>query len=161
MWGGAEEGAALRAIREAAGLSQTEVARRIGRRQSLVSRWESGDRDPTPFDLVALADCLGVDATNLLVDAGPSASVRRRGSRRLRPTTRAALGRRLRAARTAVGLDAVDTAELCGITPYEVRRLEEGRGAGSAGHYRTVVELFEISLGDLLADLDGSEQALG
>ncbi len=44
--GAGSEGAGLRALRRAAGLSQEEFARRVGVSQSLVSMWELGKAKP-------------------------------------------------------------------------------------------------------------------
>lgn len=149
-------GCALRALRQNRNLSQVELARRIGRRQSLISRWESGDRDPTPFDLMALAAELSADATRLLVNSGPAVSNRRRASRAVAAAMRSALGVRLRAARLVTGLDPTDVSDLCGIRPHALRRLEEGRGGGSAAQYRALFDLYEVSVEELVGDLDSS-----
>ena len=55
--------AALAAARADAGLSQAEVARRIGVDQSAVSYWESGTNIPRASMLVKLADlyCCTID----------------------------------------------------------------------------------------------------
>lgn len=45
----------VRAAREAAGLTQTEVARKFGRPQSFIAKIESGERRMDPVDLWELA----------------------------------------------------------------------------------------------------------
>lgn len=47
-----------RALREAAGLSQDDIAREIGTTRAAVSRWESGDRFPRGAHLFAYAEIL-------------------------------------------------------------------------------------------------------
>lgn len=47
-----------RAIREASGLSQTDVATHLGVGQRSVSRWETGQSDPTKSVLVRYVDLL-------------------------------------------------------------------------------------------------------
>jgi transcriptional regulator with XRE-family HTH domain len=54
------------AARTAAGLSQRELADRIGTTQAALSNWEVGRRRPGLAELVALADALGRDLAWLL-----------------------------------------------------------------------------------------------
>jgi len=63
-------GAALRTVREAAGVSQGELGHRIDRKQSYLSEWESG-RKPLPLRLMPdIEKALGVSRGTLLVAAG-------------------------------------------------------------------------------------------
>lgn len=55
-------GEALRAHRVAAGLSQSELARRIGCNATMVSRIESGTRRPSPETVTAITAALGLPA---------------------------------------------------------------------------------------------------
>jgi transcriptional regulator with XRE-family HTH domain len=144
-------GAQIGALRRSCGLSQLEVARRIGRPQSIVSRWERGDRDPTPADVVALCAVLGVDPAELLAVSAPSVSARRRGSRSLTPRLRVAFGVRLRLAREEQRLDPLEVHQRTGITPYELRRAEEARGGLSMGALQRLMALYGVSLADLLS----------
>jgi len=58
-------GPALRIRREAAGLSQSRLARQLGIDVATVSRWERDQRKPA-FDLLApLADALGCTVDDL------------------------------------------------------------------------------------------------
>jgi transcriptional regulator with XRE-family HTH domain len=62
-------GARLRALREAAGLSQQEVATRAGISLSVVFQLEQGKRkDPKLSTLVALAEALGTDVGKLALE---------------------------------------------------------------------------------------------
>lgn len=61
----------LVAAREAAGLTQTDVARRLGIPQPRVSRIESGERRLDVLELLDLAACYGVELDALLADASP------------------------------------------------------------------------------------------
>ncbi|MGH8612590.1 MAG: helix-turn-helix domain-containing protein [Gammaproteobacteria bacterium] len=56
----------LRALREAAGLSQRELARLIGQEQSNVRYWETSDTLPRSDVLIPLARVLGVTVEELL-----------------------------------------------------------------------------------------------
>lgn len=56
----------IRALREAKGLSQAELAEALGVDQTTISAWERGVAEPTLFNLRRLADVLGVSAGELL-----------------------------------------------------------------------------------------------
>lgn len=53
----------LRETREDLGLTQIEVARRLGSTQSVVARWESGEHEIKTGTLARLAVALGCDLT--------------------------------------------------------------------------------------------------
>jgi transcriptional regulator with XRE-family HTH domain len=52
-------GPTIRARREAAGLTQTALARALGCADTMISRWESGKNTPGPRYARALAAALG------------------------------------------------------------------------------------------------------
>jgi transcriptional regulator with XRE-family HTH domain len=56
----------LRQAREAAGLTQAEVAQALGRPQSFVSKIEAGERRLDPIELWHLAKLYGVEVVSLL-----------------------------------------------------------------------------------------------
>ena len=56
---------ALRLRREEMGLSQSQLAVRLGVGQQAVSRWERGEAVPRPARIVALAQALALDAAEL------------------------------------------------------------------------------------------------
>jgi transcriptional regulator with XRE-family HTH domain len=56
-------GEKLRALREAADMTQQDLADRVGVRWESVSRWERGTREPAWSDVLKLAEALGVDCT--------------------------------------------------------------------------------------------------
>lgn len=62
--------ATLRALliqaREDAGLTQAEVAKRLRRVQSFVSKYELGERRLDVADFIAVCNCLGVDPADVL-----------------------------------------------------------------------------------------------
>jgi transcriptional regulator with XRE-family HTH domain len=60
---GRQLGARLRALRDGAGLTGEEVARRMGRAHSTLSRWESGGLIPRVPDVYFMADLYGVDGS--------------------------------------------------------------------------------------------------
>ena len=61
----------LRAFREAAGLSQRELARQIGQDQSNVRYWEQSGNLPRSDVLLPMAKALGVTVEELLGEARP------------------------------------------------------------------------------------------
>lgn len=54
--------------REAAGLTQTEVAARLKRPQSFVAKYEGGERRLDVVEFVQLCAALGIDAHRILSD---------------------------------------------------------------------------------------------
>jgi len=67
----------LREAREAAGVSQVELADHLGKPQSWVAKIESGERRIDPAELIAFAEALGLDpitffATILTRVSGPA-----------------------------------------------------------------------------------------
>ena len=52
-------GATIRAARRAEGVSQAQLAERIGSTQPQVSAWERGTRSPKASDLQRIAEALG------------------------------------------------------------------------------------------------------
>lgn len=74
---------ALRAAREALGLTQGEVGRRLGRGDQFVSKCETGDRRIDPIDLLRFARVYGRPVASFLpalpdADTVPRAAPRRR-----------------------------------------------------------------------------------
>ena len=63
----------IRQLRQRAGLSQTELARRIGCLQSTLSDIETGKTDPKQTRLEAIAGALNVPVSQLFDEPSPSA----------------------------------------------------------------------------------------
>ena len=59
----------LKAVRTSAGVSQEELARRLGTRQQFVSKYESGERRLDVIEVVDVATALAIDLTALLAAA--------------------------------------------------------------------------------------------
>lgn len=57
---------ALKAARESAGITQRELARRLGRAHSFVGKIESGERQLNVLEFCEYADVLGADAGELI-----------------------------------------------------------------------------------------------
>jgi len=62
----------LKAFREAAGISQRELARQIGERQSNIQFWETTGKIPRSDVLAPLAKALGVTVEELLGQPKPT-----------------------------------------------------------------------------------------
>jgi transcriptional regulator with XRE-family HTH domain len=56
----------LIAARKKAGLTQAEVAERLGRPQSFVAKYEGGERRLDVVELIAVTRALGADPTKLV-----------------------------------------------------------------------------------------------
>lgn len=66
----------VRANRERLGLSQEELARRVGLTNSAVSQWESGRAKPRIGVMKALSEIFGMTVSELLGEDAPGAEVR-------------------------------------------------------------------------------------
>ena len=86
-------GALLRQARQAAGLTQREVAARAGVQQSVVSAYESGGREPSLATLSSLVEACGVSLEVHLGEGLPTEA---------RPGAVGPVGRRLARRRAAV-----------------------------------------------------------
>ena len=68
-------GACLAAARQKANLTQTEAAKRLGRKQTFVSEIERGLRRVDVLEIVLIARALGADPSQLFADVIRSAKV--------------------------------------------------------------------------------------
>ena len=62
-------GAKVKELRVQKGLTQEELADRVGVSRQAVSKWESGTADPSTSNLLALAKLFGISAEELLREA--------------------------------------------------------------------------------------------
>ena len=67
-----EFGAHLARLREQAGLTQTQLAQRLGVPQSNVTFWERSDKPPRSEMIIPLASALGVSTDELLLFKRPA-----------------------------------------------------------------------------------------
>jgi transcriptional regulator with XRE-family HTH domain len=67
----------LRELRTAAGLTQEQLAERVGVKRDAVARWEAGVREPAWSNVVALAEALDTDCRAFL--EAPAEPPERRG----------------------------------------------------------------------------------
>jgi transcriptional regulator with XRE-family HTH domain len=80
----------LRELRQSAGVTQTELAERVGQTQSFISKWERGEVRLDVVQLLAICRVLGTTLTTFVQDyerrLGQMGARRRSGS--LRPESR-------------------------------------------------------------------------
>ena len=73
---------ALKAARKAAGLTQAQVGERLGRPQSYVNKYETGERRLDVVEFMDVAEVLGATCAELLKAAsrttGPAPRIKRR-----------------------------------------------------------------------------------
>jgi transcriptional regulator with XRE-family HTH domain len=72
--------------RKRAGLTQAQVATRVGLTKQLISHWETARSEPTAYDLTTLSPAMGVDLHWLLTGVELSRDDRRQPATR-RPAT--------------------------------------------------------------------------
>lgn len=78
----------LTAARDEAKVTQTELARRLGRPQSFVSKYETGERSLDVIEFVAVCEALGREPVELLEPIRAKAqSAATRGRRLAKPET--------------------------------------------------------------------------
>jgi len=56
----------LKEARQAAGLTQTQLADKIGKKQKDISRWENGERTPSLPSLLLLAEALECSVNDII-----------------------------------------------------------------------------------------------
>lgn len=78
MWIGPKDhklvGACLEAARKEAGVTQQELARRLGKPQSFVSAYETGQRRVDLLEFLVIAAALGIDAGPVFARIAESAA---------------------------------------------------------------------------------------
>jgi transcriptional regulator with XRE-family HTH domain len=75
-------GPRLRSLREAVGLTQQQLADRVGVKWESVSRWERGTREPSWGNVLALGKALGVPCTAFQGEEGEQATKAPAGAQR-------------------------------------------------------------------------------
>jgi transcriptional regulator with XRE-family HTH domain len=115
------EGTYLTELRRARGMSQTELARRIGRNCLTVSGWERGLSVPMEVSVRRVAKALRVDVDVLTRNMNWSPV-----ETHDRPHSAMAVHERLRMRRLQEGLTAEQLARCVGVTGQTVRRWENG-----------------------------------
>lgn len=81
-------GEMIKEARRRAGLSQRELAERLGTTQSVITRWETGQRSPTFETLVRAVRACGLDLAVSLGPPDPDHDLFIRENRKLSPAAR-------------------------------------------------------------------------
>ncbi len=81
-------GEIIKEARRRAGLRQRELAERLGTTQSVITRWERGQRSPTFETLVRAVRACGLDLAVSLGPPDPDHDLFLRENRKLDPATR-------------------------------------------------------------------------
>lgn len=84
----ADVGEAIRSLRKARGMSQTDLAEALKVSRSTIAMWESGKREPDLDSLDALADAFNVNMTMLLGSAEDDETLAMRELMRRSPQAR-------------------------------------------------------------------------
>lgn len=141
-----DPGSAIRAGRMARRLGTRQLARRLGRAHSVVSRWEAGILEPTFLDLDRIGRLLQVPLGSLVLAGGPG----RRWSSRSHPRRRRALvGEALGRARRAAGIDLRNAVRVTGIAGRRIDRIEGGADP-SLAELRALLALVGLTAADLI-----------
>lgn len=114
----------------------------------MVSRWESGHREPTLQDLRLLAPIYAFSIDSFVRDTVPGAFGRRWSSRAHGPASRQRIGNALRSARIARGLTVRELRDRSGVPAGRLLALEEGVDA-SLGELRALRSVLELDLGSV------------
>lgn len=119
-------GAAIRAARRAAGLTQEALGSAVGVSGSTVSLWESGSMLPPAARRQQLAQVLGIPAEALRPQRPEPPVARVQGGARPLDLVLAARGC------ASLGLDAAESAAALGVSVERAKLLLERAGAGGA-----------------------------
>lgn len=111
--------------RASLGLSQADLARRLGRSQALISRWEAGKRLPNAIDLIELGRELDLEPDALVCGALSLGGRSRRGRYSTAAFLRV-LGQEIRRARRDAGVSPMQVFSQAGIAPPRLRSIELG-----------------------------------
>ena len=118
-------GKRLRLARNNSGLTQSDVAERLGTTAQTVRNWETGRHEPSPNAIKKLVEIYSVSENTLLEDLDPAIVPRfpKQGFRYDRVVVEP---ERLVQARTSAGLSQQFVAEMTGLSLSAIRRYENG-----------------------------------
>lgn len=111
---GGFDGHRLRASRERLGLTRADLARRLQTGQDVVLQWESGECQPRPRSIPAIAAAVGVEVTDLYRSEAGAMTLAER--------------------RVAAGLNQTDVAKALGVNRATVSQWERGSRPVPARH---------------------------
>lgn len=131
-------GTRMRAARERAGISQTELSERSGLHRAAVSLMEKGVRAPNLQTLLLVARSLRVRPQDLLGDTGGAPGPSSSSSESVSLGLRASFGENLRFARRKAGASQSRLGVDAGVDVMTISRYEAGR---QQPNLRTVLKL--------------------
>lgn len=143
----------LKQLRKAAGLTQAELAEKVGSHTITVSRWETDEREPTWTNIAALAKALGVDCTAFL----PPADVEEKEGSKMSAWN----GARLRELRVAAGLSQSALAERAGVTRDTVAQWEANNREPIWTNVVALAKALGVDCSAFLEEADGEEAGGG
>ncbi|MCX6019851.1 MAG: XRE family transcriptional regulator [Chloroflexi bacterium] len=150
--------ARLQSLRKSAGLSQAELGQAVGASTSLISRWESGEREPSSTQVLALARALGV-SVDYLLNARTDARFILRGAKPGDPEIAGAVAAAMRDAQQQIHyLDAAW--RLAGLHPQRYATQHDATAIGIAGIEDFAVEMRSSLQLNTYVSLDELKQAL-
>lgn len=133
----------LKKLRKSAGLTQTELADRMGVHPQTISKWERGISQPDISQLAALASALGVSIEELFGGEKPAEEAFE-GAFDAEKTGRVISGLRI-----ARGESQEQLAEALGTSSDAVSRWERGITSPDAGRFALLAEHFGLSVSEL------------
>ncbi|NOQ61992.1 helix-turn-helix domain-containing protein [Mycolicibacterium fortuitum] len=122
------DGSRLIAARERLGLTRTELARRLDTGWEVVLQWETGECQPRPRSIPAIAAAVGVAMSDLYYSSPGAATLAFR--------------------RKAAGLNQTDIARALGVSRATVSQWERGIRPVPAKHHHTYRLLLGLERGD-------------
>ncbi|MHA3021822.1 helix-turn-helix domain-containing protein [Mycobacterium sp. BMJ-28] len=122
------DGSRLRAAREHLGMTRADLARRLQTGQDVVLQWESGECQPRPRSMPAIAAAVGVEVTDLYRSDGGAATLAER--------------------RVALGLNQADIAKALGVTRATISQWERGSRPVPARHRPAYADLLGLGNDD-------------
>ena len=125
----------LRAAREAARLSQAELAARVGADPAIISLWETREVAPTVRNLSRLATALGLKVSDLYIPDGTAEGT-------------------LAGLRVAAGLSQLELAERLGVSQTTISRWERAKAAPDWSEITAYSKTLRVKRTDVAAAID-------
>lgn len=127
----------LAEVRRRMGLSQEEVARKLGVHMLSIKNWEQGKNRPRAQFVPALARLYGLEAAELRQTLGLEEPGRERAAKR---------GQALRQARLRAGLSLEEAALRMNVTAAAVRQWETGKNRPKWQSQRKIAQVYGLEL---------------
>lgn len=158
-------GQILRALRSNTGKTLEQVARELNIGTSLLGMYERGERMPPPDKLALLADYYRVTVDSLLAraprvkDTAQGTIPEQNGASETDRQVWKLIGARIRYFRRKRRISVDHLAQQVGVVRQQIVRLEAGMAGTPIPRLKQIAEVLDVTLGDLLQDLDGNPSA--